>query len=157
MQGAFKEPLVVVDAVAAKVGLHLRDVAVEAEAGHGSVALAYVLIQKAVAVLIIEGFRQLLDILALIAVLGESDLVLAQDELLIACVNGGGKLLDLVARVVDVELAPDLIARAVENACQRVAQDAAAGVAHVHGAGGIGGHKLHHQPFAVALVHTAVV
>ena len=141
----------------AKVGLHLRDVAVETEAGHGGVALAYVLIQKAVAVLIVKRPGQLLDILALIAVLGEGDLVLAEDELLIARVDGGGKLFDLVARIVDVELAPDLVARAVQDARQRVAQNAAAGVAHVHGAGGIGGDKLHHQPFAVALVHAAVV
>ena len=157
MQGAFKEPLVVVDAVAAKVGLHLGDVSVQAEAGHGSVALGDVLAQKAVAVLGVKRLGQLLDVLALIAVLGEGDLVLAQNELLISCVDGGGELLDLVAGVVDVELAPDIVARAVQDTRQRVAQDAAAGVAHVHGAGGIGGDKLHHQLFAAALVHAAVV
>ena len=157
MQGALKEPLVVLHAVALEIGLHLGDVPVQSEAGHGRVALGHVLIQIALAVLVIEGFGQLLDVLAVVAVLGEGNLVLAQDELLVAGVDGGGELLDLVAGVVDVKLTPDVIARAVEHARQRVAQHAAAGVAHVHGARGVGGDKLHHQALAVPLVHAAVV
>ena len=78
VQGAFKEPLVVLHAVAAQIGLHLRDVAVETEAGHGRVALGHILIEVHVAVLVIERFGEFLDVLALVAVLGELNRVLAQ-------------------------------------------------------------------------------
>ena len=152
-----KEPLVVLNAVAAQVGLHLGDVPVQTEAGHGLVAALHVLLQIFFAVSVVEGLGQVLDIVAVVAVLGKLHLVLAQNQLLIAGVDGGGEFLDLVAGVVHIELPPDLIAGPVQHAGQRVAQNAASGIAHVHGAGGVGGDKLHHQPLAVAHVHPAVV
>ena len=114
-------------------------------------------LQVILAVDIVKALGKLLYIVAMVAVLGELDLILAEDELAVARVDGGGELLYLVAGVVDVELAPDIVARAVEDAGQRVAQHAAAGVAHVHGAGGVCGDKLYHALCAVPDVYAAVV
>ena len=157
MQAALEEPLVVLDAVAGEVSLHFRYIAVETEAGHGRVALGDGLVQPAGAVLLEEGAGEVLYVVAVIAVLRELHGVLAEDELGIARLDGGGELLDLVARVVDIELAPDLGPGAGEHLGQRVAEDAAAGVAHVHGAGGVGGDELHHYLLAAHGVGAAVV
>ena len=46
----------------------------------------------------------------MIAVLGELNRILALDDLEVARLQTLGKLLDLVARVVDIELAPDICA-----------------------------------------------
>ena len=110
MQAGLKEPLVVVDAVALKVALHLRDVAVKAEARERVVAGLLVAVEVLLALLLIKQLRQLADIVAVIAVLGELDRILALDDLEVACLQTLGKLLDLVARVVDIELAPDVCA-----------------------------------------------
>ena len=110
MQAGLKEPLVVVDAVALKVALHLRDVAVKAEARERVVAGLLVAVEVLLALLLIKQLRQLADVVAVIAVLGEFDRILALDDLEVARLQTLGKLLDLVARVVDIELAPDICA-----------------------------------------------
>ena len=110
MQLRLEKPLVVLNAVAAQVGLHLGDVPVQTEAGHGLVAGLQVLLQVFLAVSVVESLCQLPDIVAVVAVLGEFHLVLAQNQLLIAGVDGGGKFFDLIAGVVHIELTPDLIA-----------------------------------------------
>ena len=120
-------------------------------------ALGHRLSQPILALFRPEGSGQVLDIVAVVAVLGKFHRVLTQDQLLIPGVDGGGELLDLVAGVVHIEFPPDLIAVPIQDAGQGVAQDAAAGVAHVHGAGGIGGDELHHDLLPLALVQTAVV
>ena len=53
--------------------------------------------------LIIEGLCQFLDIIALIAVLGELKAVLSVDDLHISSVYGYGKLIYLVAGIVYIE------------------------------------------------------
>ena len=63
----------------------------------------------------------------------------------------------MVAGVVDVELAPDVCARAGEHLGQRVAEHAAARVAHVHGTGGVGGDELDHDLLPLKRVAAAVV
>ena len=50
----------------------------------------------------------------------------------------------------------DVYKRQVEDAGQRVAQHAAAGVAHVHGAGGVCGNIFHHHLLVLAVVAAAV-
>ena len=120
-------------------------------------ALCFGALQIILAVDIVKALGKLLYIVAMVAVLRELYLILAEDELAVARVDGGGKLLYLVAGVVDIELAPDVVARAVEYACERVAQHAAAGVAHVHGAGGVCGDELDHALRAVSDVHAAVI
>ena len=80
----------------------------------------------------------------MVAVLRKLHRVLALDDLEVPCLQALGELLDLVAGVVDVELPPHVRAGLLQHGCQRIAQHAAPGVAHVHGAGGVGGDELHH-------------
>ena len=157
MQLAFKEPHVVVDEVALQVGLHGGDVVLQAEPGQGVVALLFGTAQVAVAVEVIELPGQLLDVGAVVAVLRELHGILTQDDLAVTGVQRGGKLVDLVARVVDVKLPGHLVARPGQDLRQAVAQHAAPGVAHVHGAGGVGGDELHHHLFGLVGPGAAVV
>ena len=157
VQRGLEEPFVELDAVALEVALHLRDVALQAKARHIGVALLDGLFQIAVAVDIVEGPGELADVVAVVAVLGELDRILALDELDVACFDALGELFDLVAEVVDVELAPHVRARPVEHLGERIAQHAAAGVAHVHGARGVRGDELDHILLAVQPVVAAVV
>ena len=156
VQGGLEKPFVELDAVALKVALHLGDVAVEAEARHIGVALRLGLVQIALAVLGVERLRKLLDVVAMVAVLGELDGVLALDELEVAGLDALGELFDLVAEVVDIKLTPHVRAGPVEHARERVAKHAAAGVAHVHGAGGVGGDELDHVLLALEALAAAV-
>ena len=157
VQRGLEEPLVELDAVALEVALHLRNVALQAKARHIGVALLDGLFQIAVAVDIVEGLGELADVVAVVAVLGELDRILALDELDVACFDALGELFDLVAKVVDVELAPHVRARPVEHLGERIAQHAAAGVAHVHGARGVRGDELDHVLLAAQPVVAAVV
>ena len=156
MQLGLQEPLVVLDAVLVQVGLHLGDVALQAEGAHILQPLLLGSVLVAVAVDGVEGLGQLLDVLALVALLGELIAVLTQDDLHVPGVNGLGKLVHLVAGIVDVELLPGVVAHPGEHVGQGVTQHAAAGVTHVHGAGGVGGDELHHHLLAVAHVAGAV-
>ena len=157
VQAGFEEPLVEPDAVALKIALHFRNVALKAERRHVGVALLDGLIKVTLAVKVVEGLGKIADIVAVVAVLGELNGVLAADELDVARLDALGKLFDLVAEVVDVELAPDLCPRPVKHLCERIAEHAAAGVAHVHGAGGVRGDELDHILLAVQPVVAAVV
>ena len=156
VEAGLEEPLVIGDAVAGQVPLHLGNVVVQAEAGQGVVAGLLVAVQILLALPVIEGLGQLPDVVAVIAVLGELHGVLALDDLQIPGLQALGKLLDLVAGVVDIELPPHVGAGLLQHRGQGVAQDAAPGVAHVHGAGGVGGDELHHDLLALQGVVAAV-
>ena len=157
VEGGLEEPLVVPDAVALQVGFHLGDVAVQAEAGQVGVAPGLIHVHVGVAVDVVKGPGQVADVLALVAVLGEGHGVLPQNDLEIPGLQTLGKLLDLVAGVVDVELPPHVGAVLGQHGGQGVTQHAAPGVAHVHGAGGVGGHELHHDLLPLQAVVGAVV
>ena len=92
----------------------------------------------------------------MVAVLGKFDRVLALYELEAARLDARCEFFYLIARVVDVELAPDIVAGALEHGGQSIAQHAAACVAHVHGAGGICRDELDHELFAAAHVAASV-
>ena len=92
----------------------------------------------------------------MVAVFRQFDCVLAKIVLQVAHLQRKGKFFDLVARVVNIEFAADLIARIVEHSGEAVAQCAAAGVAHVHRPGRIGRDKFHHHAFALAEIGAAV-
>ena len=77
MQARFEEPLIVLDAVARKIALHLRQIHRQAELGHHLVALRSRKLKPAVAVLFAEKLCQLLYIVAMVSVLGELHGVLA--------------------------------------------------------------------------------
>ena len=151
MEGGLKEPLVVHDAVLFQILLHLGDIDRQAVLRHLVQALLLGQLLPAVPVGVMDGAGQLLDVLAVIALLREGEILLPQDQLHIPGVDGHGKLVDLVAGVVDIELLPGVAAVPLQHVGQGVPQHAAAGVAHVHGAGGVGGDKLHHDLLAAAL------
>ena len=157
MQGGLEEPLVIHDAVALQVGLHAGDIYRQAVLSQLVQPLLLRQVLPAVPVLLIDGLGQLLDIVAVVALLGEGEVLLAHDELHVPGIDGHGKLVDLVAGVVDVELLPGVTAVPLEDVGQGITQHAAAGVAHVHGAGGVGRDKLHHDLLPVALGVGAVL
>ena len=157
MEGGLVEPGVVADLVAGQVTLHLGEVHGKAEPGQLLLALGLADVQQLLSVEVIVGLGQVFDVAALVAVLREGDGVLAVDELEVAHLNGAGELIDLVAGVVDVELPADVRPAEAEDGGQGITQDAAPGVAHVHGAGGVGGDKLHHDLLPVEDVGAAVV
>ena len=157
VEGGLEEPCVVLDAVPGQIGLHLGDVVIQTEFGQRIVSGLFVAVQILLALLLIKQPGQLPDIIAMIAVLRELHSVLATDQLLIPGIQTPGKLIDLVAGVVDVELPPHVGTGLLEYGGQRVAQHAATGVAHVHGAGGVGGDELHHHPLALSFAAGAVL
>ena len=88
----------------------------------------------------------------MIAVFGEFHRVLTLDDLVITGVQALGELLDLVAGIVDIEFTPHIGTVPAEYLSQGVTQHAAAGVAHMHGAGGVGGNEFHHDPLPLQAV-----
>ena len=109
----------------------------------------------------VEVFGVVDDVLAVVAVLRHiavgggaflpfADLQIPQRE-------GEAELLNLVAGVVDVEFPTDVIARPVEDRGEGVADCAAAGVADVHRAGGVGGDEFYQHLFPFAETGAAVI
>ena len=170
VQGALVEPDIVIDAVLAEVALEGSNVlgqgvvhegvlqGLEGFAGE-QLLFAHPLAggHIGVAVDLGELTGQYLDVAALIALGGQGIGLLAAELLQIADGKALAELLDLVARVVDVELTGHIVARPVEDGSKAVAQSAAAGVAHVHGAGGVGGNELHVVLGTLAVVGAAVL
>ena len=156
VQVAFEEPAVVVDAVLLHVRLHLGDVARQAEADERGAALLLGNAHQRVAVFRGVFFGEVENVLAVVAVLGELGRVF-REELLVADRERKAEFVELVARVVDVEFAPDVVAGRVEHGGEAVAERAAAGVAHVHRAGRVCGDEFHHDAALFAVVAAAVV
>ena len=157
VQAALEEPLVKVDAVALKVALHARDIVRQTEGHERRAALGARHGEVLVAVTLVDELGERLDVVAVVAVVREFDRVLTLDELEVARLDGLAEQVDLIAGVIDIELTPDIIARALEHGRERVAEHAAARVADRHRAGGVGGHELHHDFLPVTVVHTAVI
>ena len=145
------------NAVALEIALHTRDVVRQTEGHERRTALGARHGEVLVAVALVDEPGQLLDVVAVVAVVRERDGVLSLDELEVARLDGLAEQVDLIAGVVDVKLAPDIVARAVEHGRERVAEHAAARVADRHGPGRVGGYELHHDLFPVAVVHAAIV
>ena len=157
VQAALEEPLVKVDAVALEIALHALDVIRQTEGHEFRAALLGVDREILLPVALVDELCEGLDVVAVVAVVRELDGVLALNQLEITRLDAAAEKIDLIAGVVDIELAPDVIARAIEHGSHRVAQHAAAGVADRHRAGGVGGDELDHDLLAVAVVHAAVV
>src|SRR5699024_5377163 len=170
VQGALGEPYVVLDAVFAQVLLEGGDVLGQGVAHQGVLqggkgfALIQGLVLQAAAgqgVLVplpggeLQGQQG--DVPALVALLGQGIGRLVVVVLQIADGQALAKLLDLVAGVVDVELPGDVVACPLQDGGQAVAQGAAPGVAHVHGAGGVGRDELDVVLLALAVIGPAVV
>ncbi len=88
----------------------------------------------------LELVGQLDDVLALIPALGNRHI--PPEQLCMACLDRVDQLVDLGARIVDVELATDLMAGKLEQARDRVTDRGAAPMADVQRPGGVGGHEL---------------
>lgn len=142
MQLALVEPHVVDDAVPFEVCLQLFDVFGQRVVDERPAALLRRRVEVLVPVLVREFLRALADVVPVVAVLGEGDRFLAPVKLEVAGLEGEPEFFDLVAGVVDVELAGHVVARPVKRGREAVAQRAAARVAHVHGPGGVGGDEL---------------
>ena len=172
VQGAFFKPCVVRNAVFAKVFFHVGNVDGQSKVYKGlfqlgkGLALVQCIARKGTAgfhqrgglglVCFAIGHGTLHDIRALIAFLGQGIALLAQALLQIAHGQAFAEFLDLVAGIVQVELTGHLIARPVQHGGQTVTQGAAPGVAHVHGARGVGAHEFHIVFLAAAVVGAAV-
>ena len=157
VQVALMEPDIVLDAVLAEVALQTGDVLGQGIGHNGFFQLVKVLADVGVAV---DGGKLLGagdDIRTLVALLGQGAGALALVELQIADGKALAEFLNLVARVVDVELAGHVITGPVQAGGQAVAQGTAAGVAHVHGAGGVGRNELDVVALACANVGAAVL
>ncbi|MPM67235.1 hypothetical protein SDC9_114156 [bioreactor metagenome] len=150
MQLAFAEPHVVVDAVFFHRGFHRGDIQWQCKVDQCLLAFGFVLFDKAVAKLAGKLGSALFDVLALISLFGERHGIFAQKQLQIAGRKAVAKFFDLVARVVDVKLTRDIIARPVQRSGKAVAQRATARIAKVHRAGGVGRNKFHIDPLALA-------
>ena len=152
------EPDVVLDAILAEIALQTGNVLGQGVGNDGLFQLVKVLVDVSVAVDLGKLLGAGDDVRALVALLGQRAGVLALVQLQIADGQALAELLDLVARVVDVELAGHVVAGPVpaQHVGQGVAQHAAAGVAHVHGAGGVGGDELDVILFACARVGAAI-
>ena len=83
------------------------------------------------------------------------DGLVATQELGITRIEGGGKDVELVAGIVDVELALHGVARSFQHVGQRVADCGVARAAIVQRAGGVGAHILDLPVLAAALVDVA--
>ena len=156
VQVAFEEPAVVMDAVFLHVGLHFRNVARQAEADERGAALLLGNAHQCVAVVRSVFLCEVEDILAVVAVLGQLGRVF-REKLLVADREGEAEFIELVAGVVDVELAPHVVACGVEHGGEAVTERAAARVAHVHRAGRVGGDKFHHDAAFLAEIAAAVI
>ena len=157
VQVALMEPDIVLDAVLAEVALQTGDVLGQGIGHDGLLQLVKVLFHIGIAMHFGKLLRAGDDVRALIALLGQGAGVLALVELQVADGKALAELLDLVARVIDVELAGHIVARPVQTGGQTVTQSAAAGVAHVHRAGGVGGDELDIVALACADIGAAVL
>ena len=164
------EPHVVVDAVLAEVTLQGSDVLGQGvghqcvlQGGKGLALEQSFLVQPLaggnvlVAVQLGKLTGQHLDVAALIALLGQGIGILAAELLQVAHSQTFAELLDLVAGIVDIKLAGHIVAGPVQHSGQTVAQSAAAGIAHVPGAGGVGRNELHVVLCALAVVGAAIL
>ena len=156
VQVTLVEPDVVLDAVLAQVALQTFDVLGQSIGHNGFFQLLKVGIHIGIAVHRGKFLGALDDVGALVAFGGQRAGLLALVQLQVADGQALAELFDLVAGVVDIELPGHVIAGPVQAGSQAVAQGAAPGVAHMHGAGGIGGNKFHVVAFAGAGVGAAV-
>ena len=90
----------------------------------------------------------------MIATLG--NLNVAPDALLHAGPQRARELVDLGARIVDIELPDHGVPGPLEQRGDRVAEGRAAAMAHVQGPGGVGGDELDVHPDAIARIAPAV-
>ena len=68
-----------------------------------------------------------------------------------------GKLIYLIACVIDIELTGHIMSCPAEHLRQAVTQYTAPGITHMHRTGGVGGNKFHHDLFRLFSSNTAII
>ena len=121
MQGALLKPYIVGDAVLAQILLHVGDVDGQGKIDQGLAALGLVHVQVLVTVLFGEGLGAVDDVRALVALLGQGAGLFTQEQLAVAHRQALAELLDLVARIVQVELTGHIVTGPVQHGGQAVA------------------------------------
>ena len=157
MQFRLQEPLVILDAVLFQVRFHPGDVDGQAIFRHSGLPRILRGLAWKLSRLGQEAPGQLPDVVPMVALLREGVVLLPHRQLHAAGVDGHGEFVDLVAGVVDIKFFPGVPAVPLQHVGQGVPQYAATGVAHVHGAGGVGGDELHHHPLALSFAAGAVL
>ena len=156
VQGAFKEPHIVSNPVGFQVLPQFFDILGERVADQLPPAVRAVRLHQPVSVEVSELLRAGFDIVPVVTVLGKFHCILSLVNLKITRLERPAEFFNLVARVVHIEFAGHLVARPVERGSKAVADSAAAGIAHMHRAGGIGRDKLDLDFFPAAETGTAV-
>ncbi len=157
VKNALVEPGIVFNSVLCEVVFHRLNIFRQSKINESLSTLGFVGIYILVAVNIGKLLCTNLDILAVVAVLGKLNRILALVDLLISYVERKRKLVDLIACIVDVELTADLIACAVKNCGKAVAESSASCVTHMHRARRIGGNKFNVYLLALAVIRTSVI
>ena len=140
VQRALGEPLV---EGGAEVGQHLALVLERHVVSHLAEGLNALLVgdvQPLVAVAVDDVLGDVLHVGSAVARLGH--LNIAAEQLLVTHVHGVTEHVHLVAVVVDVVLLVHIVAAVAHDARHGIAQGRPTAVAHVEGAGGVGGHVL---------------
>ena len=150
------EPGVVIYTVFFHCLFHVFNVLRQGKVNKRFSALLLALLEIAVAVNGGKLLGALSDVRAVIAVLGKLHAVFAFKKLLISDIERKGEFVNLVAGVVNIKLAADLVARILKHGRKAVAQSAAPCVAHMHRAGGVCGNELNVQPFSLAVIAFSV-
>ena len=99
-----------------------------------------------------EQFCKLPDIFSVIAVFRKFNRVLPEYQLCISGVYRLGKFFYLVSGIVYIEFSGYFISRSFENGCERISQNTAPGVAHMHRTGRICGYKFYYYFSAVSFI-----
>ena len=121
MQAALQKPFVKADTIALKVLFHQSNVMRQTKLYKCFTAFGTVHIEIFITVTLVDKAGKLFDIVSVVAVIGKFNRVLALNKLKIARLNGFAEQIDLIARVVNVKLAPYVISGALHNACQSIA------------------------------------
>ena len=157
VQGAFEEPCIIFYSVLREIVMHrlniFRQSIVYERLSALLLACAYIFIPVYGG----EFLCSVHNILAMVAVLRKLGGILALINLLIAYIKGEREFVNLVARIVDIEFAADIIAREIHNGGKAVTQSPAPGVAHMHRSCRICGDKLNIYFFAFSEIGAAVV
>ena len=155
VQRALAEPRIVNDVIFLQVALQPLHVQRQGIIHQRLAALGLGRMQILIAVDIGERSGVVDDVLPVVAVLRHLNGV--AEVLTVTDIEAQTELFDLVAAVVDIEFPFGAVARPCEHLGKSIADGAAAGVADVHRARGVGGNEFHQRAPARKQVGTAVI
>ena len=155
VQSALFKPIIIFDSVLQQIPFKACNVFGKRKINERLAPFAAFCLNIFIAVFCGKALCVLGYICALISVLGHFDAVFV--KLKIAHLKRSGKFFDLVAGIVNIEFAADIVAGFFKHCGKAVADCAAACVAYMHGACGIGGNEFHQNFFAFAEIRGTVI